>query len=321
MDAADPAKNETIAGQLLGAIVPQGKTTWFFKLTGPVANVHPLVERFAEFARSIRFTDKGPEWSLPEGWEQQAGSSMRFATLRIPAEGEPLELTVIPLPTPGDDFEASLLSNVNRWREQLQLPPVSRDELPDHVEKIDLVEMPAWLVNYEGRLSKKGAMGAAPFAGRRSSRREAAPPGRNSPNSLPFTCSVPEGWRAVQENAMQIAAYEVGDGDQQAEISVSVAGGELAANINRWREQVHLPPLEAAELKSSLRSIDVDGHTGVIAEFAGPESDSRRESLLGVIVTVGRQQWFIKLRGDSQVVAREKVHFEEFVRSIRFRNV
>ncbi len=314
--AATP--DESVPGQLLGVIVPQGTTTWFFKLTGPIADVQPQMEPFLKFAQSIRFSDKGPEWSLPEGWKQSPGSSMRFATIRIPAEGEPLEMSVIPLPTAEGEWDGYLLSNVNRWREQLQLPPISKEELADKVVKIDLAGSPAWLVNYEGRVSKQGAMGGAPFAGRRPPRRE-SPPAETDRDSLPFTCTPPEGWQPAQANAMQLARFRIANGDQQAEISISSAGGDLAANVNRWREQIRLPPLEGNGLQKELHKVTVDDHDGILVDLLGPENDPKREALEGVIVEALGRQWFIKLRGDAELAGREKEHFQEFLQSIHFR--
>ncbi|MGE5193959.1 MAG: hypothetical protein ACM3U2_15805 [Deltaproteobacteria bacterium] len=318
LDAAEAAENEAIPGQLLGAIVPEGKMTWFFKLTGPIETVKPLMEPFLKFAQSIRLTNKGPEWALPEGWEQLPGSSMRFATLKIPTEGKPLELSVIPLPTAEGDFDAYLLSNVNRWRDQLQLAPISKDELADKVVKIDLAGTPAWLVNYEGRLTKQGGMGGAPFAGRPPSRSKA--PRADTPrDSLPFACTVPEGWQPAQANAMQLAAYQVRDGKERVEVSVSTAGGDLAGNINRWRGQIQLPPLDPGRLQDEVQKVTIDGHEGSLVFLTGPEEAQPRQALFGAIVEAEGRQWFIKVKGDAELAAREKAHFEEFVQSIRFR--
>jgi hypothetical protein len=311
-----------VPGQLLGAIVPHGQSTWFFKLTGRLELVKPQLESFLVFMKSVRFTDNGPGWTLPEGWAQLPASDIRFATLKIPTEKKPLELTVIPLPTAAGDFEDYLLSNVNRWREQLRQEPISKTELPDRTVKIELGDTPAWLVNFEGEI-REGGTAMPPFAGQQGPRTE-SPPSTSSPSpagdrSLPFTCEVPESWRPVQANAMQLAAYEAGKGRQKVVISISSAGGNLAANINRWREQVHLAPLEGAELGKTLEEFTVDGNQAVFVEFVGPEDDPEREALLGVIVAAQKHQWFIKLRGDAALAEREKEHFQKFVQSIRFR--
>jgi len=306
-----------VPGQLLGAIVPQGQRTWFFKLTGRLELVKPQVEPFLAFMKSVRLTDKGPEWTLPEGWEQLPGRNERFATLKIPTDKKPLDMSVTPLTTPPGDFEDYLLSNVNRWREQLRQDPITKEELPDRSAKIELGETPAWLVNFEGQV-REGGTAVPPFAGKRPPVVESTTPGTPE-RGLPFTCDVPESWRPGQANAMQLATYRVGEGDRSVTISISTAGGDLAGNINRWREQVHLPPLEGAELGKELQEIRVDGKKGVFVDFIGPENDPKREALLGAIVEAQGRQWFIKLKGDVAIAAQEKARFEEFVHSIRFR--
>src|SRR5262245_2661632 len=218
-----------VPGQLLGAIVPQGQQTWFFKLTGRLELVKPQLEPFLAFMKSVRLTDKGPEWALPEGWEQLPGSDIRFATLKIPTEKKPLEMTVIPLPTGPGDAEDYLLDNVNRWRDQLRQEPISKAELPDRTVKIELGETPAWLVNFEGQV-REGGTTMPPFAGKQPPRAAAASFGANE-GTLPFTCKVPESWQPAQANAMQLAAYEVVTGKRKVTISVSSAGGNLAGNI------------------------------------------------------------------------------------------
>jgi hypothetical protein len=306
-----------IPGQLLGAIIPHGDQTWFFKLTGPPDDVKAQLEPFLGFIKSVRISETGPKWSLPEGWKQLPGREFRFATVKIPGGEEPLELTIIPLPTAPGKFEDYLLSNVNRWREQLKLGPIAKDELPEKTVKIEVDEMPAWLVNCEGQIRKSGT-DKSPSFGRRSARAETAPTAPGA-GALPFACTVPENWKPAQANVMQLAAYEVGEGDRKVTISISSAGGDLESNINRWRDQVHLAPLAGEELAKELRDIEVDGRKGVFVDLVGPEDDPRREALLGVIVASQRGQWFIKLRGDVAVAGREKEHFDEFVHSIRFR--
>jgi hypothetical protein len=107
-----------------------------------------------QFVKSIQFSKDRPEWALPEGWKEEPASKMRFATLRIATDEGPLETTVIPLPTGPGKIEEYVLSNVNRWREQVKLPPLAEEELPANVVKFDLDGETAWLVNLVGRLSK-----------------------------------------------------------------------------------------------------------------------------------------------------------------------
>jgi hypothetical protein len=150
----DRSGEAAVEGQLLGAILPRGQTTWFFKLVGPRAAVETQTGSFVQFVKSIQFSKDRPEWALPEGWKEEPASKMRFATLRIATDEGPLETTVIPLPTGPGKIEEYVLSNVNRWREQVKLPPLAEEELPANVVKFDLDGETAWLVNLVGRLSK-----------------------------------------------------------------------------------------------------------------------------------------------------------------------
>jgi hypothetical protein len=137
--------------------------------------------------------------------------------------------------------------------------------------------------------------------------------------SLPFTVEIPEGWTALKAGPMQTALYKVRDGDRKLAVTVSTAGGDLAANINRWRDQVHLDPLPEAELERTMRRITVDGNDAITVEFVGTDNKKEPETIQGAIVEARGRQWFIKLRGDADLAAREREHFDEFVQSIRFR--
>ncbi|HEX4132078.1 MAG TPA: hypothetical protein VHZ24_18755 [Pirellulales bacterium] len=192
--AAKPAmaaESPTKPGRTLAAIVPLSDRGWFFKLTGPDAPVAAQQEKFDEFLRSVRFAEgaKRPTWKLPEGWREEPGSGMRFATVKIDSDSvgsksEPLELTVIALPRGGDtaerDFDENeyLLSNVNRWRSQLKLPPIKLADLEPQTQRVTLGEgVTATIVDLAGTLSpESAAMGRAPFAGRMGAMPEGHPP-------------------------------------------------------------------------------------------------------------------------------------------------
>ena len=127
--AQKPAGEPT--DRTLAAIVPHGEQGWFFKLTGPKDAVAATDEAFTTFLKSIHFSADGkPEWTLPEGWQEQPGigdSLMRRWSFR--AMAQPLELSVTALPKPPGDEENYALVNINRWRGQLKLPPIAREQL------------------------------------------------------------------------------------------------------------------------------------------------------------------------------------------------
>jgi hypothetical protein len=107
----------------------------------------------------------------------------------------------------------------------------------------------------------------------------------------------------------------VKEGEKQVEITISMAGGDLLSNVNRWRGQVQLGEVTAAELARSVKPIQTLGATGEYVELVGTNG----KTILGVRADAGGGVWFIKLQGDSDLAAREKARFEAFVKSVRFK--
>lgn len=145
-----PAEPVKPAGEptdrMLGAIVPLGEKFWFFKLMGSKDPVAAKTDEFLAFLKSVHFSAEGnPQWTLPEGWREQPGSAMRYATLVIPGDGKPLEVTVTVLPG-----ASGALANVNRWRGQLSLPPITEEQLAGESTRIPLDGATATLVNLLG---------------------------------------------------------------------------------------------------------------------------------------------------------------------------
>src|SRR5947209_3762772 len=57
--------------RLLGAILPHGENTWFFKVSGPATTVTAHEAEFQTFLKSLRFSgpdDKPLAWTLPDAW-------------------------------------------------------------------------------------------------------------------------------------------------------------------------------------------------------------------------------------------------------------
>lgn len=67
----------------------------------------------------------GVSWTTPAGWKELAGNGMRAASFELPKGSGKAEVTVVALP--GD--VGGELANVNRWRGQLALPPLTADQL------------------------------------------------------------------------------------------------------------------------------------------------------------------------------------------------
>jgi len=77
----------------------------------------------------------GIHWQKPEAWQEQPGKSMRIGSFLIPgSDGRKAEVAVTTFPGDvGGDF-----ANVNRWRGQIQLPPIAEAELASAITSVDL---------------------------------------------------------------------------------------------------------------------------------------------------------------------------------------
>ncbi len=73
---------------------------------------------------------------------------MRVASFKVAGtDGKQADVSVVPLPgEAGGDF-----SNVNRWRGQVSLPPVSEDELTKLAQSVELAGQPADLYEQDGK--------------------------------------------------------------------------------------------------------------------------------------------------------------------------
>jgi hypothetical protein len=72
-----------------------------------------------DVAAPARPASGGLRWTLPKGWTESAGGQMRYATLKPPVQGK-IDASVVVLPGPA----GGELANVNRWRNQIGLPPI-----------------------------------------------------------------------------------------------------------------------------------------------------------------------------------------------------
>lgn len=322
--------------RMLAAIVPHADEDWFFKLTGAPDAVAVQVPAFRTFVASVHFVRSLPKWELPAGWREEPGMAMRFATIRVPAGKQSLELTVVKLPKDTDDDEQYLLDNVNRWRGQVGLPDIAASELPKNVQTLKLKAGEAKLVDFTGQ-SAGGGMG--PFAGARggpfSGRapvaesgglptghppvgREVAPP-TGAPTDIAY--DVPAGWEKLPASGIAAVSFDVVDAGKHALLTVTPMGphaGGWLANVNRWRGQIDLSPLNQEELNKQTRHLKVEGQQADYIQLTAPADAESRKAMLAVMIERPDKTWFIKLAGPASVVEHEKARFEAFAGSLRF---
>ena len=92
-------------------------------------------------------------WKTPDGWTEVPPSEMRVASFKVTGpDGKSADVSVIPLPGLAGSDEA----NVNRWRGQVGLSPVSPDELKKSVEDVEAASQPAQLYDIAGQSPGSG---------------------------------------------------------------------------------------------------------------------------------------------------------------------
>jgi hypothetical protein len=118
---------------------------------------------------------------------------------------------------------------------------------------------------------------------------------------------------------MLLARFEASGEGGKAEITVSMFPGDVGgtvANVNRWRGQVGLAPMDETAVNQALTPLEVEGGSAMIVEMLNDQAGSGKR-LVGVIWPRGTHTWFYKMVGDDALVAREKAALIRFVQSVR----
>ena len=346
--AATPSAEPT--DRMLAAILPDGDKAWFFKIVAPLPEIDERAAKVAEFFASVRLAagKPHPDWQLSAGWEEQPGTGMRIATITIPTSGKPLELSVTSLPWTGT--QADLLSNVNRWRGQLQLAPIGPQGLADCTRELAAGGTTLTIVDLRGRMQSTGM--TPPFAagglvapggnGGLPGGNLAAPPsvaelpaghpsfaGSGVADQTTVKYESPDEWQVVPASGIRKAAFRVANGAREATVTVigfpAAAGPMLAdplANVNRWRSEVGLEPLAADGLSAATEPIEIASLQAIYVEAIpaaskGEESSADRGTL-AAMATGGDVVWFFKITGDRDLVVAQRDQFKSFLKSVRF---
>ena len=126
----------------------------------------------------------------------------------------------------------------------------------------------------------------------------------------------PENWNEVPPSAMRYASFSAGTANEKIDISVvtfSGEGGSDADNVNRWRQQLQLPPMSAEAVATQITPLQTEAATFATTDIAGPNART-----LAAWTRRGGQAWFFKATGPAAAIEKEKPGFVKFVQSIRF---
>jgi hypothetical protein len=145
-----------------------------------------------------------------------------------------------------------------------------------------------------------------------------APP----PPANPATWTKPDSWEEKPLSEMRLGSFGIkGTNGESVDVSVTSFPGDaggLESNVNRWREQVHQPTLEAERLADSLQRETVDGVPTVLIDVQTTPGAEKPSRILGAIFRTDDRTWFVKLTGPPDLVESQKESFTQFVKSFHF---
>ncbi len=155
-----------------------------------------------------------------------------------------------------------------------------------------------------------GAMGNAPAG--------AVPPPPDASTTGELRWVLPKGWSESRSGGGMRYATLRPAASGKVEVSVTVfpgpAGGELA-NVNRWRNQIGLGPVDDAALGRDRKT--VRSAAGPVTVFDYTSEGQQKTRLVAGILFAGGNSWFLKLVGDEEPVGSSRADFVRLLESLR----
>ncbi len=278
-------------------------------------------------------------WEKPEAWESTALSSFRKGSFSFTSSsGQKVDISIITFP----EKAGGLFENINRWRDQLHLLPLSQDQLSDNTTSINiagqsatLVEMVSEAAIIEEKFKSRIIAAILPddqqswffkmigedtavlsqketFISFLTSIKREPPKSEVAQPNQEISYQKPTNWKELPPTPPRQASFQVKeDGDISIIAFPGEVGGNLA-NINRWREQIGLSPINNEDLPTITETIMMGDSPALIVHI------ENQESILAAILPQGSKTWFVKFRGPSDIVSSEKATFLQFLQTIHF---
>ena len=316
----------------------------------------PVMRMAATPTESDSHEDSHPvHWTTPSGWEELAPTSMRVGNFRVTKSDKKAEVSIIQFP----GRVGTELENVNRWRGEVGLKPIAESEVSAQTVPIGratgkLYDLPGPTLSTLAAILEKGDISwffkmrgdkeivsesketFAEFLKSITFHSDDEPetsvaeqPVSTNVKEVPESVSpgepkweVPAGWNETAPSAMVLKSFSVGNAEHDAKISITRFPGDVGgplANVNRWRGQLSLEPVEANELSKLTTSIDVLGGKATLVDMKGTDGKTGKPArMIAASVPRQGQTWFYKMMGDDATVAREKDAFVKFIQTVRY---
>lgn len=144
------------------------------------------------------------------------------------------------------------------------------------------------------------------------------PPAPSERGSLKWT--LPKGWtQTLSGGGMRYATLKApveGRLDLSVVVLPGPAGGELA-NVNRWRGQIGLAPIDDAAMASLRKTMRTKA--GILSLYdMESEGTVKSHMTAGMLEAADGNTWFVKMVGDAGPVAKARPDFVRLLESLRF---
>jgi len=156
----------------------------------------------------------------------------------------------------------------------------------------------------------------APMAGMAGS----VPPPPDVSTTGELQWALPKGWTESRSGGMRYATLKptaTGKIDVSVTVFPGPAGGDLA-NVNRWRNQIGLAPVDEAALARDRKALK--SPAGSLAMFDYTSDGQTKTRLVAAILFAGGNSWFVKMVGDEGPVAASRADFVRLLESLRLAN-
>tara|TARA_B100001778_G_C18419896_1_gene552814 strand:+ start:157 stop:804 length:648 start_codon:yes stop_codon:yes gene_type:complete len=130
-----------------------------------------------------------------------------------------------------------------------------------------------------------------------------------------ITYKVPEGWDEFAPSSIRKANFKISNETGNAEVSITVFPGDVGgnlANVNRWRQQIGLTPIDSETLKTVLKPKIISNHPGYYVNIEGSGN-----SILGAILQFHGVTWFVKMQGNILTIEEQTDNFLTFLTNFK----
>ncbi len=142
-------------------------------------------------------------------------------------------------------------------------------------------------------------------------------PHDHAAHSNSITWRAGDGWTQEQAGQFLTAAYALPEGGRVTVSKLGGDGGGLAANVNRWRGQVGLQPLEEDKIGGQPMKIADSAEGMLLYNLIPPHAADDAEGIFAAVLPLASETWYFKFTGPSAVLNKSGGKFMDFLRTVR----